>query len=164
MAGSILQPEFLQKEAVENSVWFNGNRLSILLDSPQTESVFTLIYCYLRKGGEPPVHFHRNHHETFYILEGEIRYHIGEKKFIAKDGDVASIPKQIPHQFKLVSETAKAILLITPSGLETFFKEFSIPAQSLELPPITDAKPALVFTNKMIIRAEELGIVWMPEF
>lgn len=161
---SITQSNDLHTATIENSIWFNGHRFSFLLDINQTEGAFTLIYCYLRKGGEPPAHLHRNEQETFYILNGEIRYYIGEKTFIAKEGDVVSIPKDVPHLFKLVTETAKAILLITPSGLETFFKEFSIPAQSLELPPITNAKPTVVFTNKMLTRAEELGIVWMPEF
>lgn len=164
MVHSILQTEFLQKATIENSIWFNGHRFSFLLDSNQTEGAFTLIYCYLRKGGEPPAHLHRNEQETFYILEGEIRFYIGGKTFIAKEGDVASIPKDVPHQFKLVTETAKAILIITPSGLETFFREFSTPAQSLELPSITDAKSPVVFTKTMLTRAEELGIVWMPEF
>lgn len=164
MAQSLLHSEFLQKAAIENSIWFNGHRFSFLLDSNQTDGAFTLIYCYLRKGGEPPAHLHRNEQETFYILEGEIRYHIGEKKFIAKEGDVVFIHKGVPHQFKLVTETAKAMLLITPSGLESFFKEFSIPAQSLELPPVTGVKPAALFTSKMLKRAEELGILWMPEF
>ena len=164
MTHALLQSEFLKNATVENSIWFNGHRFSFLSDSHQTEGAFTLIYAYLKKGGEPPAHYHRNEQETFYILEGAIRYHIGDKKFIAKEGDVVFIAKEVPHQFKLVTETAKAFLIITPSGLETFFREFSIPAQSLELPPITGAQPPVVFTNDMRTRAEELGIVWMPEF
>ena len=155
---------WLQKPAVENSIWYNGHTFSFLLDATQTEGAFALIHCYFRKGGEPPPHFHKLEDETFYILEGEILFHIGDKKFTAKAGDVAFAPKEIPHQFSLVNETAKALLLISPAGIETFFKEFSVPAQSLELPPLPEGRPPAEFFDNMLRRAGELGIVWMPEF
>ena len=46
--------------------------------------------------------------------------------FNAKTGDVAYAPKETPHHFSILTDTAKAILLITPAGFETFFKEFSM--------------------------------------
>ncbi len=159
-----LQTPRLDKPTLENSIWYNGHTFSFLLDAAQTAGAFTLIHCFFRKGGEPPAHFHTKEDETFYMLNGEIRFHIGDKKFIAKAGDVVYAPKDVPHQFSLVTETAKALLMITPTGVETFFKEFSIPAQSLELPPIPEGQPPAEFFDNMMKRATELGIVWMPEF
>lgn len=164
MLSNILQPERQQKPALENSIWYNGHTFSFLLDADQTAGTFTLIHCYFRKGGEPPAHFHRNEDETFYILEGEICFHIGDKKFIAKAGETVYAPREVPHQFSLVTETAKALLLITPSGIETFFKEFGVPALSLELPPLAEGQSPAEFFDNMLKRAEQLGIVWMPEF
>lgn len=164
MQQETLQSAWLQKPTLENSIWYNGHTFSFLLDGGKTSDAFALIHCYFRKGGEPPPHFHRNEDETFYILEGEIGFHIGDKKFTAKAGESAYAPKGIPHQFSLVTETAKALLLITPAGIEVFFKEFSVPAQSLELPPLPEGQPPALFIEKMTQRAVELGIVWMPEF
>jgi quercetin dioxygenase-like cupin family protein len=154
----------VQKLILENSIWYNGNTFSFLLDAEQTKGTFSLTHCYFRKGGEPPAHLHRNEDETFYILEGEIRFQVGSKNFKAKAGEVAYAPKGTPHHFSLITDRAKALLLISPAGIETFFKEFSSPAQSLELPPIPEGHPPAVFIEKMMTRAEELGIVWMPEF
>ena len=56
--------------------------------------------------------------------------------------------KDVPHHFSLVTDTAKALLLITPAGIETFFKEFSVPAQSLELPPIPEGQPPAEFLDQ----------------
>jgi quercetin dioxygenase-like cupin family protein len=164
MLQETIQSEMLQKPILENSIWYNGHTFSFLLDAKQTGGIFALIHCYFRKGGEPPAHFHKNEDETFYVLQGEIFFHIGNRKFKAGAGDLIYIPKEIPHQFSLATETAKALLLLTPAGMETFFKEFSIPAKSLELPPVSDGQPPAHFFEAMIKRAEELGIVWMPEF
>ena len=152
------------KPELKNSIWYNGHTFSFLIESSQSNGAFSLISCYFGKGGEPPAHYHLNESETFYVLEGEIRFHIGDKKFTARAGETAFAPKGVPHSFKLESETAKALLLIAPAGIETFFKEFSIPAQSLELPPIPDGQPPAEFLNHMLKRATEMGIVWMPEF
>ena len=154
----------IQKPTLENSIWYNGHTFSFLLEAEQTGGAFALIHGHFRKGGEPPAHYHQNEDETFYILEGEIRFHIGDKKFVAKAGELVFAPREIPHQFVLVTETAKALLQITPAGIETFFKEFGVPAQSLELPPIQEGKPPAEFLDNMLKRATELGIVWMPEF
>lgn len=160
----MLQPERLQKPMIENSVWYNGHTFSFLLTAEQTAGALAVIHCHFRKGGEPPAHFHRFEDEIFYLLEGEIRFHIGDKTFTANPGELAYAPKGIPHSFSLTTDTAKAVLLITPAGIETFFKEFGVPAQSLELPPLVEGQPPAVFFEEMMKRATELGMVWMPEF
>src|SRR5687767_15364512 len=159
-----LQTPRLDKPTLENAIWYNGHTFSFLLDAGQTAGAFALLHCFFRKGGEPPAHFHTKEDETFYMLNGEIRFHIGDKKFIAKAGDVVYAPKDVAHQFSLVTETAKALLMITPAGIETFFKEFSIPAQSLELPPMPEGQPPAEFFDNMMKRATQLGMVWIPEF
>ncbi len=128
------------------------------------QRAFTLIHCFFRKGGEPPAHFHQLEDETFYVLESEINFHIGDRRFTAKAGDSVFAPRDVPHHFSLETPTAKALLLITPSGIETFFREYSVPAQSLELPPVAKEQPPVEFFQGMMKRAMELGIVWMPEF
>ncbi len=164
MLTQTFQSGLLKRPSLENSLWYNGHTFSFLIDAEQSGNAFVLIYCYYKKGGEPPAHYHKNEDETFYVFEGEVQFRIGEENFIAHAGDVAFAPKEVPHHFSLVSETAKALLLITPPGFETFFEEFGVPAQSLELPPIPEGEPPAVFINKMIARAEELGLVWTPEY
>ncbi|MBK8500574.1 MAG: cupin domain-containing protein [Flavobacteriales bacterium] len=164
----MLQPaalaQFARKPSVENSIWYNGHRFSYLVRAAETGGAFTLFHCHFRKGGEPPAHYHKVEDETFYVLEGEIRFHIGDQRYSARAGELAHVPKGVPHQFSLVTDTAKALMLISPSGMETFFEEFSVPARSLELPPVPEGKPPAEFFEHMTRRATELGMVWMPEF
>jgi quercetin dioxygenase-like cupin family protein len=164
MSQHLLQATSLRQPSLENSFWYNGHTFSFLLTAEQTAGALALIHCHLRKGGEPPAHYHKQEDETFYVIEGEMRFHVGENRFMAKAGDLVHVPKMVPHQFTLVTDTAKALLLINPCGAETFFQEFGTPALSLDLPPVMEGKPPAQFFDNMMRRAEELGMVWMPEF
>ncbi len=164
MSQQLLQTASLLKPSLVNSVWYNGHTFSFLLNAEQTGRELTLIHGHFRKGGEPPAHYHKQEDETFYLLEGEMRFHIGENRFTAKAGDLVFVRRTVPHHFALVTDTAKALLLINPCGPEAFFQEFGVPAKSLDLPPVMEGKPPAHFFENMTRRAEELGMVWMPEF
>ena len=160
-----LQPMTAQKPTLENSVHYIAYTFSFLVSGKDTDGAFSLTHCFFREGKAftPPPHFHKFEDETFYILEGEMQFHVGDKKFKAGSGEAVFLPKNVPHHFDIISKTAKALLLITPAGLETFFKEFSVPAQSLDLPPIPKTNPREEELVSMQKRMAELGIVLMPE-
>ena len=163
MLDTILRTSTLQRPTLENSIHYIAHTFSFLATGKDTDNAFALIHCYFRKGFTPPAHFHQFEDESFYILEGEFDFHVGDKKYNATQGDFVVLPKGVPHQFKLVSDTAKALLLITPAGFEEFFREFGRPAQTLELPPVPgDVRKEMfdVMTKRMI----ELGNVMVPAF
>jgi len=152
-----------QKPTLENSVHYIAHTFSFLTTGKDTDGAFTLIHCYFRKGFTPPPHYHKLEDETFYILEGEIDFHVGDKKIKASAGELVVLPKNIPHHFNLITDTAKALLLITPAGFEVFFQEFGRPAQTLDLPPIPTENPRKEMFQAMHDRMIELGNVFMPE-
>jgi mannose-6-phosphate isomerase-like protein (cupin superfamily) len=80
----------------------------------------------LVKGG-PPLHFHYEQDEWFYILEGEFLFKIGEETFTAKAGDSLFGPRMIPHAFAKTNEgQAKMLILFQPAGkMEAHFKAVS---------------------------------------
>ena len=133
---------------------------SFLATGPDTDNAFSLIHCFFRKGFTPPPHFHQYEDESFYILEGVIDFQAGDKKITAGPGQFIVLPKGTPH--RLVTDTAKALLLITPAGFELVFREFGIPALTLDPPPLPDNLPGEMF-QKIHRRCEEPGNVWMPE-
>jgi quercetin dioxygenase-like cupin family protein len=161
MLTELTKTNVLRQPTIDNSIWYNGHCFSYLVEGTQTEGAFCMIYCHFRKGGEPPAHYHQWEDETFYILEGIIDFQIGNQHITANAGDLAFAPKSVAHHFQLRTDTAKAIMLISPAGIETFFREFGMPAQSLDLPPLPEGRPPAVFIEKMLARAEELGIVWV---
>ncbi len=162
MLDSLLRSAVCQKPTLDNSVHYMAHTFSFLTTGEDTENAFTLIHCFFRKDFFPPPHIHQNEDESFYILEGIFEFQVGESKITAGAGEFVVLPKNVPHSFNLLTETAKALLLITPSGLEVIFKEFSIPAITLDLPPVPEPVPEGRYA-KMAKRNSELGIIWMPQ-
>jgi quercetin dioxygenase-like cupin family protein len=150
-----------QKPTLENSVHYLAHTFSFLATGVDTDNAYALIHCFFRKGFTPPPHLHTYEDESFYVLDGIIDFQAGDKKFRAGTGELVVLPKEVAHSFNLVSDTAKALLLITPAGFETVFKEFGSPAQTLDLPPIPDKLPKELF-QQIHQRCIELGNVWMP--
>jgi quercetin dioxygenase-like cupin family protein len=163
MIQAILQSTVYQKPTLENSIHYIAHTFSFLATGKDTDGAFSLIHCHFRKGFMAPPHYHKLEDESFYILEGEIDFHVGDKKVNAKAGEFILLPKNVPHHFNLVTETAKALLLISPAGFEVFFQEFGIPAQTLDLPPVPTANLRKEMFEAMHDRMIELGNVFMPE-
>jgi len=157
------QSHLLKRKNIENSVHYMAHTFSFLSTGRETGDAFSLMHCYFRKGFTAPPHYHKLEDESFYLLEGEIDFYISDKKVKASAGEFVVLPRNIPHHFDLVTETAKALMLITPAGFEIFFKEFGQPAQTLDLPPIPTANPRLEMFDAMHERMIELGNVFMPE-
>jgi quercetin dioxygenase-like cupin family protein len=162
MIDTLLHSATNQKPTLENSVHYLAHTFSFLATGKDTDNAYTLIHCFFRKGYTPPPHFHTQEDESFYMLEGVIDFQAGEKKVTAGVGELIVLPKGVPHHFELVTDTAKALLLITPAGFETMFKEFGKPAQTLDLPPIPNNLNKELF-QQIHQRCIELGNVWMPE-
>ena len=162
MTETLLRSAISQKPTLENSVHYIAHTFSFLVTGEHTDNAYSLTHCFFRKGYTPPPHFHTLEDESFYILDGVIDFQAGDKKFTASAGELIVLPKGVPHSFNLVTDTAKALLLISPAGFETIFKEFSVPAQTLDLPPVPGKLPKELF-QQIHRRSEELGNVWMPE-
>jgi quercetin dioxygenase-like cupin family protein len=151
-----------QKPTLQNSVHYLAHTFSFLATGEDTGNAYSLIQCFFRKGFTPPAHFHTLEDESFFILDGVIEFQAGPDKFTAGAGELVVLPTGIPHSFSLVTDTAKALLLITPAGFETVFKEFGTPAVTLDLPPIPAHLPKELF-QQIHQRCIDLGNVWMPE-
>jgi len=162
MIDTLLRSAVSQKPTLENSVHYLAHTFSFLATGEDTDNAYALIHCYFRKDFFPPPHLHKYEDESFYILEGAFNFQVGEKKITAGAGQLIVLPKNVPHSFNLVTDTAKALLLITPAGLETMFKEFSTPALTLDLPPVPGHVKEELY-ERMDKRLIDLGVVWMPE-
>ncbi len=79
-----------------------------------------------RKGG-PPLHYHYEQDEWWYILEGEFLFKVGEEMFTAKAGDSVFGPRMIPHAFAKTNEgIGRLLMAFQPAGkMEEHFKALS---------------------------------------
>lgn len=132
---------FLNTPSPENSRAIPGALFHFLATGEQTDNQFSLIYIEVHKGNEPPPHTHKNEDESYYILEGQIRFWIGNEVFDAKAGDFVHLPKNIPHRFELQSEYVKELMWIAPAGLEKWFWDNSAPSPDMKPLPIMKEPP-----------------------
>jgi quercetin dioxygenase-like cupin family protein len=106
-----------------------GGNYRILVSGKQTNGDFSTIEMLVPSQNGPGPHSHANFHETFYILEGEVKVYSEAGSYTARQGSYVVIPKGgIVHYFKNESDKlAKLLCTVVPAGLEEFFEELGEP-------------------------------------
>ncbi|PLK44384.1 cupin domain-containing protein [Emticicia sp. TH156] len=74
----------------------------------------------------PSLHVHLYQDETFYVIEGEYLFQVGDERSTLKAGDTIFLPRNIPHTWLQLTDKGKMIYFLNPAGkLEEFFKKVS---------------------------------------
>lgn len=72
------------------------------------------------------LHVHRVQEETFYVLEGECEWQVGDEQVIAKPGTFLFLPPGVPHNIKNVTNApARVLMTVSPPGHEHYFEELA---------------------------------------
>ena len=70
----------------------------------------------------PPAHVHDGHDETFVILEGQLRFRVGDEFHTAVAGETMFASRRLAHGFgNPFDEPARYVVILTPSGYEEYF-------------------------------------------
>src|ERR1700690_4447843 len=76
-----------------------GDLYRFLATGEDTNAKYALWEAIVPPGGGPPPHVHSREEEGFYILEGEITFHVGDKRIVVTAGMFANMPVGTPHSF-----------------------------------------------------------------
>jgi quercetin dioxygenase-like cupin family protein len=69
-------------------------------------------------------HFHKGHSDSFYVLEGELEFHLGDEVFTATPGSYVLAPPNVVHHFRNRGDVpAKVLNLHTPGGFARYRQE-----------------------------------------
>jgi len=117
-----------------------GGRMMLKVRDGDTGGSFSVHDNIIPAGSPGPLpHLHRNHEETFYVLEGELTVQVGERRITAPVGSFVVIPRGIVHQpSNPGTEPTRVLLIFSPSGMEHFFEEAAegrIPLQAVPADP-----------------------------
>ena len=78
----------------------------------------------LPPGFSTGLHVHRVQEETFYVLEGECEWQVGDQKVRARPGTFLFIPPGVSHNIANASDKpARMIMTVSPPGHEHYFEE-----------------------------------------
>jgi quercetin dioxygenase-like cupin family protein len=123
------------------ALWHLGALLTFKALGAETGGQFWALEGLADRNMAVPLHAHSREDELWYVLEGEIRFITGEGEQIGRPGTFVYIPRNTPHTFQILSETARWFGVGTPAGLDQWFFETGEPAQALTLPPPPAAPP-----------------------
>lgn len=127
----------------QDAFWWQGSLMQIKARAGDTGGALGLVEAtFLHRGFGPPLHVHSREDEAMYVLEGEIRFRQGDHEFVAGPGSWVWGPRGVPHAFKVESERARALVLVTPGGFERMFEEAGIPVAEAPEPPQESYDPA----------------------
>jgi quercetin dioxygenase-like cupin family protein len=111
-----------------------GNTMTFLVNSEQTDGAFSMTDYFSKPGNEPPAHVHDREDEFLYVLEGRINSFVGKEVFPVCPNEGVYLPKLVPHTFTILTPLLRFLILMSPGGLEGYFRDMSEPAGSLSLP------------------------------
>ncbi|MGZ8632857.1 MAG: cupin domain-containing protein [Solirubrobacteraceae bacterium] len=103
-----------------------GGPLTFKARGEQTNGALTLLENVIAPGDGPPLHTHADEDESWYVLQGALRFRLGDELAQAPAGSFVFVPRGTPHCFQNAGEEpARIIVMFTPSGMERFFDRFA---------------------------------------
>jgi quercetin dioxygenase-like cupin family protein len=132
-----------------------GDVYRFLATGDETDGRYAMFEACVPPGGGPPPHIHSREEESFYVLEGEVTFQIGDDRLVAKAGTFANMPIGSLHSFRNnTDEVARMIISVAPAGLEQMFLEVGQPvALGEQAPPASKAE-----IDRLLAAAPRYGI------
>ncbi len=89
----------------------------------------------LPAGSAAPLHVHDNLDDTWYILEGEMVVRCGDEVSTVGTGYWVSMPRGVPHTFRVVGDRDARILLVHDNAsFRDLVRELGVPAPAHVVP------------------------------
>jgi quercetin dioxygenase-like cupin family protein len=123
----------------ERDRWFLGTYLRLVTTSADTGGALAVMEQRARRGFSPPRHIHRGEDTALMVLDGALTISIGDRISTLGAGEMVWLPRDVAHTFRVDSEEARLLEILTPAGFEQFHVETSEQAPEATIPP--DSEP-----------------------
>ncbi|GAA2706298.1 cupin domain-containing protein [Actinoplanes palleronii] len=115
--------------------WFLGGQAKVLVPGKVTGGSLSVIEFTDSAGHAPPMHVHEGEEEVWIVLDGKIRFFVGDEKFDLEPGQAAYGPRGVAHSYLVRSETARLAAVFAPGQVEEWFTSNSSPVSSVDEAP-----------------------------
>src|SRR3712207_2243086 len=105
-----------------NARWWGGGLATIKVTGKETGDLYSIVEVLEPQGARAPLHLHRKEDEAFWVLEGEMTFHIGDETIKARPGSFVFGPKDVHHTYTVDSGPARLLFLLSPAGFEGFVR------------------------------------------
>ena len=99
-----------------------GGHVTFKVRGDRSGGSITAFETVVAAGEGPPLHTHANEDETLFVIEGEVRFKLGDQMHTGPVGTLVFVPRGTPHTFQNVGDKpARMLIHFAPSGMERFF-------------------------------------------
>jgi quercetin dioxygenase-like cupin family protein len=126
---------FLVRAGEGDAVWSIGGRFTRKVGGADSADRLSILEAIVTRTSEPRRHIHHREDEAFYVLDGQLSFHVGDAVLTAVAGSLAFAPMGIPHTFTVDIEPSRILVITSPSGFEGFVFDLGVPATGDEPPP-----------------------------
>jgi mannose-6-phosphate isomerase-like protein (cupin superfamily) len=141
----------------ENDRWFLGTLMRFHVTADSSGGRYTVTEQVAPRGFSPPLHFHLHEDGLMYVLEGSMTVVVGDDRRSVAAGQAVFLPRGVGHTFRVDSERVRLLEIVSPGGIETFYRNCGEPAKQLELPATTVFDPEKVQREAELHGARLLG-------
>jgi quercetin dioxygenase-like cupin family protein len=104
---------------------FLTHQVRVHADSADTDGRFAVMEFRSKPGSEPPMHFHENEDEFFFVLEGQMRFTVNGQDRVLGPGESTMVKRGTPHTFRVLTPESRSLTIVSPGGFEEFFRELA---------------------------------------
>jgi quercetin dioxygenase-like cupin family protein len=137
-------------------LWFLDTLVQVRIPTSRGTDGLSVLENRAPLGDSPPLHVHRTQDEVFHVIEGVMRFRLGETERVVAAGSTLLAPKGVPHTYRVDSPEASWLTVTTGGDFERFVRALSRPATEPALPPAAAPTPEAV--ERLIATAATFGI------
>ncbi|MFC3078434.1 cupin domain-containing protein [Phenylobacterium terrae] len=147
----------------DNALWFLNTRVRFLRSSATGADGLSVQEHRLPFGDSPPLHVHEREDEIFHILEGTIRFKVGDDEVTAGPGQSLIGPKGVPHSFRVESpEGARMLVMSVGPDFEGLIRDVGRPAETDGLPEPMEPTPQMQADLARLAAARRIALIGPP--
>lgn len=104
---------------------WSADHTYVKVSADDTDGHFTLMEDNLKSTFALGLHRHDHHAETFYILEGDLDFHVDGDWITAQPGSCLHIPPGVPHACVMseATDSARMLMIFQPAGFDLYLAE-----------------------------------------
>ncbi len=114
--------------------WYGDSLFEFLIPSDASGGAIAVFRSTMPEGFSPPRHIHTREDEVFLVEAGDVCFDIDGRRLLAGPGTTVFMPRGVPHTFRVQSESACVLGIMTPGSFDGLFRELGVPAAQRTLP------------------------------
>lgn len=109
------------------------------------------------RGFGPPLHLHREEDELFFVIDGLVRFHLGQQVVRGETGALLALPCRVAHTFQVESPTARFLTVVAGRRAEPSFVEL-VHHLGAELPEARLPEPVEIDPGQVVAACARHGV------